>query len=135
MVGHEVKTRCCGGVVASHPTDLHQCAVLRAVRCRAWERRCAASLAGRVPAKTETALGCVWGAVSCRKHGGLRMKGACGIYRVRRIGGLGSDARVTDTTTVMDVPESVYRARGYQPDFDTLPWQDEYHAKKSSEKR
>jgi len=63
------------------------------------------------------------------------MKDARGIYRVRRIGGLGSDARVTDTTTVMDVPESVYRARGYQPDFDTLPWQDEYHAKKSSEKR
>ena len=45
-------------------TDLHQCAELRAVRCRVWERRCAASLAGRVPAKTETALGCVWGAVS-----------------------------------------------------------------------
>ena len=65
---------------------------------------------------------------------GLRMKEARGIYRVRRIGGLGSDARVTDTTTVMDVPESIYRARGYQPDFDKLPWQDEYDAKKSSEK-
>ena len=63
---------------------------------------------------------------------GLRMQEARGIYRVRRIGGLGSDARVTDTTTVMDVPKSVYRARGYQPDFDKLPWQDEYDAKKSS---
>ena len=29
---------------------------------------------------------------------GLRMKEARGIYRVRRIGGLGSDARVTDGT-------------------------------------
>ena len=37
---------------------------------------------------------------------GLRMKEARGIYRVRRIGGLGSDARVTDGTTLMDVPES-----------------------------
>jgi len=35
----------------------------------------------------------------------------------------------------MDVPESVYRARGYQPDFDKLPWKGEYDAKKPSEKR
>ena len=33
------------------------------------------------------------------------MKEARGIYRVRRIGGLGSDARVTDGATEMDVPE------------------------------
>jgi hypothetical protein len=59
---------------------------------------------------------------------------ALGIYRVRRIGGLGSDACVTDGTTVMDVPESVYRARSYEPDFDKLPWKDEYDAKTSSEK-
>jgi hypothetical protein len=32
---------------------------------------------------------------------------------VRCLGGLGSDARVTDGATEMDVPESVYRARGY----------------------
>jgi len=63
------------------------------------------------------------------------MKQARGIYRERRIGGLGNDARVTDGTTEMDVPESVYRARGYQPDFDKLPWKGEYDAKKPSEKR
>jgi hypothetical protein len=62
------------------------------------------------------------------------MKEARGIYRVRRIGGLGSDARVTDGATEMDVPESVYRARGYQLDFDKLPWKDKYDAKKCSEK-
>jgi hypothetical protein len=62
------------------------------------------------------------------------MKEAHGIYRVRRLGGLGSDARVTDGATEMDVPESVYRARGYQPDFDKLPWKGKYDAKKSSEK-
>ena len=50
------------------------------------------------------------------------MKEAHGIYRVRRLGGLGSDARVTDGATEMDVPESVYRARGYRPDFDKTPW-------------
>ena len=62
------------------------------------------------------------------------MNEARGIYRVRRLGGLGSDARVTDGATEMDVPESVYRARGYQPAFDKLPWKDKYDAKKSSEK-
>jgi hypothetical protein len=36
--------------------------------------------------------------------GVARMKEARGIYRVRRIGGLGSDARVTDGATEMDVP-------------------------------
>ena len=41
------------------------------------------------------------------------MKEARGIYRVRRLGGLGSDARATDGATEMDVPELVYRARGY----------------------
>ena len=45
-----------------------------------------------------------------------------------RIGGLGSDARVTDGATGMDVPESVYRARGYQPTFDKHPWKDKYDA-------
>jgi hypothetical protein len=62
------------------------------------------------------------------------MKEARGIYRMRRIGGLGSDARVTNGATELDVPESVYRARGYRPDFDKLPWKDKYDAKKSSEK-
>ena len=33
------------------------------------------------------------------------MNEARGIYRVRRLGGLGSDARVTDGATEMDVPE------------------------------
>ena len=46
---------------------------------------------------------------------GLPMKEARGVYQVR----LGSDARVTDGGTKMDVPESVYRARGYQPDFNS----------------
>ena len=60
-------------------------------------QRCAASLAG------EPAGLCV-GRRFLPQARGLRME-ARGIYRVRRIGGLGSDARVTDTTTVMDVPE------------------------------
>ncbi len=60
------------------------------------------------------------------------MKEARGIYRVRRIGGLGSDARVTDGTSVMDMPESVYRARDFQPDFDKLPWKHQYDAQQIS---
>jgi hypothetical protein len=35
---------------------------------------------------------------------------------------------VTDGTLGMDVPESYYRAKGHQPDFDKLPWKDEYEA-------
>ena len=62
------------------------------------------------------------------------MKEARGLYRVRRIGGLGSDVRVTDGATEMDMPESVYREWGCQPDCDELLWQDEYDAKQSSEK-
>ena len=41
---------------------------------------------------------------------------------------------MTDGATEMDVPESVYRAQGYQSDFDKLPWKNKYDAKKSSER-
>ena len=62
------------------------------------------------------------------------MKEARGLYRVRRIGGLGSDVRVTDGAAEMDMPESVYREWGCQPDCDELPWKDEYDAQKSQPK-
>ena len=60
------------------------------------------------------------------------MKEARGLYRERRIGGLGSDVRVTDGASEMDMPESVYRKWGCQLDCDKLPWKDEYDTKKSS---
>ena len=63
------------------------------------------------------------------------MKEARGIYRVRRIGGLGSDARVTDGATGDGRARGRSTARGgYQPTFDKLPWKDKYDAKKSSER-
>jgi hypothetical protein len=48
---------------------------------------------------------------------GVAHEGGGGNYRLRRLGGLGSDARVTDGATEMDVPESVYRVRGYPARF------------------
>jgi hypothetical protein len=39
------------------------------------------------------------------------------LIRVRRIGRLGSDARVTNGATEMHVRESVYRARGLPANF------------------
>ena len=62
------------------------------------------------------------------------MKEARGLYRERRIGGLGSDVRVTEGAVEMDMPESVCREWGCQPDCDELPWKDEYDAQKSQPK-
>ena len=63
-----------------------------------------------------------------RKSIGVAMKEARGLYRMRRIGGLGSDVRVTDGATEMDMPESIYREWGCRPDCDELPWKIEYDA-------
>lgn len=49
-----------------------------------------------------------------------------GIYRERRAGGDKDSVHVKyDEHQELDVPEDRYRARGYQPPFDQLPWKDE----------
>jgi len=62
------------------------------------------------------------------------MKVARGLCRVRRLGGLGNDVRLTDGATEIDMPEVVYREWGCQPDCDELPWKDEYKSKKPKPK-
>jgi hypothetical protein len=49
-----------------------------------------------------------------------------GIYRERNGWGNQHCVRVKyDEHQELDVPEDRYRARGYQPPFDELPWKDE----------
>jgi hypothetical protein len=49
-----------------------------------------------------------------------------GIYRERNGWGNQHCARVKyNEHQELDVPEDRYRARGYQPPFDELPWKDE----------
>ena len=49
-----------------------------------------------------------------------------GIYRERNGWGNQHSARVKyDEGQELDVPEERYRARGYQPPFDQLPWKNE----------
>jgi hypothetical protein len=52
------------------------------------------------------------------------MKRPRGIYRTKRPAGMESDAWVEDGGIGMDVSESLYRARRYEPDFDSLPWKE-----------
>ena len=47
-----------------------------------------------------------------------------GLYRTV------AGAYVTNGTTAFHVPEVDYRAFGYEPDFDSLPWQECYNAAK-----
>ncbi len=35
-------------------------------------------------------------------------------------------AYVTDGTMAFQVPEAEYRALGYEPDYDNLPWKERY---------
>jgi hypothetical protein len=49
-----------------------------------------------------------------------------GIYRERNGWGNQHSAHVKyDEHQELDLPEDRYRARGYQPPFDQLPWKDE----------
>lgn len=48
-----------------------------------------------------------------------------GIYRERNGWGNQDSAHVKyDEHQELDLPEDRYRARGYQPPFDQLPWKD-----------
>jgi len=50
---------------------------------------------------------------------------ARGVDRIRRPNGIEPDAKVTDGSVEFEMPESQYRWRGYEPDFDKLPWRGE----------
>ena len=57
-----------------------------------------------------------------------------GMYRILGLGGLPNDVRVDDDGISVPLEESLYRARGYRPLADDLPWQDDYFRKQASEK-
>jgi hypothetical protein len=40
-------------------------------------------------------------------------------------------AYVTNNTMAFNVPEAEYRAFGYEPDYDSLPWKESYVAAKA----
>jgi hypothetical protein len=49
-----------------------------------------------------------------------------GLYRVHGSGGRADDVRVEDDGIEMPLEESLYRARGYLPPVEYLPWQEDY---------
>lgn len=44
-------------------------------------------------------------------------------------------AYVTNGTMAFQVPEADYRAFGYEPDYDNLPWKESYSAAKAREEK
>lgn len=48
-----------------------------------------------------------------------------GKHRTKRPDGIEDDAWVEDDGVSMDIPESRYRERGYEPKFEDLPWLDQ----------
>jgi hypothetical protein len=49
-----------------------------------------------------------------------------GLYRIHGSDGRSDEVRAEDDGIEMPLAESVYRARGYLPPFDDLPWQEDY---------
>ena len=54
-----------------------------------------------------------------------------GLYRILGVGGLPNDVRVDDDGITLPLEESLYRARGYRPLVDDLPWEDAYRQRAS----
>jgi hypothetical protein len=55
-----------------------------------------------------------------------------GMYRVHGANGSPDDVRVEDDGIEMPLAESLYRARGYLPRVEDLPWREAYFAPKPS---
>ena len=49
-----------------------------------------------------------------------------GLYRIHGVGDLANDVRVDDDGIEVPMEERLYRAHGYLPAFEHLPWQDQY---------
>jgi hypothetical protein len=48
------------------------------------------------------------------------------LYRVPGVGALPDDVRVDDGGISFPLQETIYRARGYKPLIDDLPWEKDY---------
>lgn len=53
-----------------------------------------------------------------------------GLYRIHGADGRPDDVRVEDDGIDIPMEEGLYRARGYLPSADDLPWQEEYFNKR-----
>ena len=51
-----------------------------------------------------------------------------GLYRVRGTEGRPDDVRIDLGGITAPLEESLYRARGYRPPVESLPWQENYVA-------
>lgn len=60
--------------------------------------------------------------------GGDMAKRPQGQYRTEPVGDRPPMAYVIDGSIASFVNEEAYRAKGYEPAFETLPTEDEYHA-------
>jgi hypothetical protein len=56
------------------------------------------------------------------------MTSSTGLYRIHGTGGRPDDIRVDHGGITAPLEESLYRARGYQPLVEQLPWEDKYVA-------
>jgi hypothetical protein len=56
------------------------------------------------------------------------MKTGTGLYRVHGIEGHPDDVRIDLGGITAPLEESLYRARGYRPPVEDLPWQHNYIA-------
>ena len=54
-----------------------------------------------------------------------------GLYRIHGVDGRPDDVRVDDDGIDIPMEEALYRARGYLPSADALPWQEEYFLKRA----
>jgi hypothetical protein len=55
-----------------------------------------------------------------------------GLYRILGMGGLPNDVRIDDDGITVPLEEALYRARGYEPPVDGLPWRDDYFIRQAS---
>jgi hypothetical protein len=55
-----------------------------------------------------------------------------GLYRIHGVDGRPNDVRVDDDGIDLPVNEALYRAYGYKPVVEDLPWQDAYCLQQAS---
>jgi hypothetical protein len=57
-----------------------------------------------------------------------------GLHRVPGVAALPDDLRVDDDGISFPLQETIYRARGYKPLIDDLPWEKDYLLRQGSAK-
>ncbi len=57
-----------------------------------------------------------------------------GYYRTRRPDGVEDEAWTGDPAGAQGVSESLYRAKGYEPAWEDLPWKEDYDLAQEAER-